>query len=49
MTLPKKKKKVTKKGRNSTKAITSDTSNKSIYSKQNIKKKLNEFGDFDAL
>ncbi|MFN3969636.1 hypothetical protein [Flavobacterium sp.] len=26
-----------------------DTSNKSPYSKQNIKKKLNEFGDNDAI
>ena len=48
MTLPKKQRKVTKKGKNSTKVITSDTSNKSIYSKQNIKRKINEFGDFDT-
>jgi hypothetical protein len=31
------------------KAPVADTSNKSPYSKQNIKKKFNEFGDNDAL
>jgi hypothetical protein len=30
-------------------ATVTNTSNKSPYSKQNIKKKLNEFGDNDAL
>jgi hypothetical protein len=45
-----KKQKVTPKKKESSKNSTiEDTSNKSPYSKQNIKKKINEFGDSDAL
>lgn len=45
-----KKQKATSKKTTSDKNLTiTDTSNKSPYSKQNIKKKFNEFGDNDSL
>ncbi|TDP60933.1 hypothetical protein BC748_0535 [Flavobacterium dankookense] len=49
MTVLKKKKSTTKTTKPAKKTSISNTTNKSIYSKQNIKKKLNEFGDNDAL
>lgn len=45
-----KKQKVTPKKKESSKNSTiADSSNKSPYSKQNIKKKINEFGDNDSI
>ena len=49
MTFFKKHKPTSKKTTAAKNATVSDTSNKSPYSKQNIKKKINEFGDSDAL
>lgn len=49
MTLFKKQKPISKKTKAAKNATLEDTSNKSPYSKQNIKKKFNEFGDSDAL
>lgn len=49
MTFFKKQKPTSKKTTATKNATVADTSNKSPYSKQNIKKKLNEFGDNDAL
>jgi len=49
MTYLKKQKPTTKKAIASKHATEADTSNKSPYSKQNIKKKFNEFGDNDAI
>jgi hypothetical protein len=49
MTALKKQKSTVKKTPAAKKLTDADTSNKSPYSKQNIKKKFNEFGDNDAL
>jgi hypothetical protein len=49
MTFLKKQKTVTKKTSINKNSTVADTSNKSPYSKQNIKKKINEFGDNDAI
>jgi hypothetical protein len=49
MTYLKKQKPTSKKTTPSKYATVADTSNKSPYSKQNIKKKFNEFGDNDAI
>jgi hypothetical protein len=49
MALFKKQKPVSKKTKAAKNTTLDDTSNKSPYSKQNIKKKINEFGDNDAL
>ena len=45
----KKQKPVAKKTMANKKLTITDTSNKSPYSKQNIKKKFNEFGDNDLI
>ncbi|MCF6129616.1 hypothetical protein L1S35_08025 [Flavobacterium sp. AS60] len=49
MTYFKKHKATNKKAAATKNTMAAETSNKSPYSKQNIKKKLNEFGDNDAL
>lgn len=49
MTFLKKQKPAPKKPAVNKKSTITDTSNKSPYSKQNIKKKFNEFGDNDSL
>ena len=48
MTFFKKQKPMSKKTTATKNETVADTSNKSPYSKQNIKKKINEFGDNDA-
>lgn len=48
MTFFKKQKPTSKKTIAAKSATVADTSNKSPYSKQNIKKKYNEFGDSDT-
>ncbi|WP_291133086.1 hypothetical protein [Flavobacterium sp. UBA7682] len=49
MTFLKKQKPAPKKPAVNKNSTIADTSNKSPYSKQNIKKKFNEFGDNDSL
>jgi hypothetical protein len=49
MPFPKKTKVMPKKSGTTKNATIAETSNKSPYSKQNIKKKINEFGDNDSI